>query len=416
MKRNRAGYRQAASCVIVALATLVSGCGGSDGGTSAPVAGTGTLSASLTDAPACGYDQVNVTVSKVRVHQSGSANENAAGWSEIVLPSPRKINLLDLNDPTLPNRALDYLGETPLPAGHYTQVRLVLVPNRGNSQPFENSIVLEGQAQEIELDTPSAVQSGIKLINEFDVPAGQQVDLVLDFDACKSIVQTGNGTYKLKPVIKVIPTVLNGIDGYLDPVLFPGQLNVNHVAVSAQVNGEVVRTTRPNETTGRFLLGRLVPGTYDVVITGDDRATKVISGVPVASATSITSVSPVPPSTALLTLAPSVSQNVSGTATLTPATDDGTVVVAARQLLSSGPTVTVKSQVAQVKTDPAATVGDYGYVLRLPVAKPWLGAYTAALPIVFAEQPAAVAGNYRITGTAQTDTVSMLFRFRRRSL
>src|SRR5437870_5366495 len=190
----------------------------------------------MTDAPACGFDAVNVTVSKVRVHQSDNASENAAGWTDITLNPPRKINLLDLNDPTQPNRALESLGETPLEAGHYTQLRLVLVPNSGGP-PFANSIVLSAQPNnEIPLDTPSAVQSGIKLIHQFTVGSGQRVDLLLDFDACKSIVQTGNGTYKLKPVIKVIPFVLNGIDGFVDKTL-------PNVSVSAQVNGEIVRAT-----------------------------------------------------------------------------------------------------------------------------------------------------------------------------
>ncbi len=220
---------------MVLLATVfVAGCGSSSGGNGGggATAQPGTVSVSMTDAPACGYDQVNVTVSKVRIHQSGSADENSAGWTDIVLSSPRKINLLNLTDPTQANGALDYLGETSLPAGHYTQVRLVLVPNSGSpNPPFANSIVLEGQTQEIKLDTPSAVQSGIKLVNEFDVPSGQRVDLLLDFDACKSIVHTGNGKYKLKPVIKVIPSVLNGIEGFVDTALLG-----SNVVVSAQRN------------------------------------------------------------------------------------------------------------------------------------------------------------------------------------
>src|SRR5438552_7983760 len=94
------------------LAVVVAGCG-SDGGGGAQ---SGTLGVSMTDAPACGLDEVNVTVSKVRVHQSDNASENAAGWTDITLNPPRKINLLDLNDPTQPNRALESLGETPLEA------------------------------------------------------------------------------------------------------------------------------------------------------------------------------------------------------------------------------------------------------------------------------------------------------------
>jgi hypothetical protein len=67
-------------------------------------------------------------------------------------------------------------------------VRLVLVPNSGSS-PFANSVVLSAQPNnEFALDTPSAVQSGIKLIHQFTVDSGHRVDLLPDFDACKSIV------------------------------------------------------------------------------------------------------------------------------------------------------------------------------------------------------------------------------------
>ena len=40
---------------------------------------------SLTDAPACGYDAVNITIERVRVHQSASAVDADSGWSEVVL-------------------------------------------------------------------------------------------------------------------------------------------------------------------------------------------------------------------------------------------------------------------------------------------------------------------------------------------
>ena len=381
------------------LAVVLAGCGSDGGGGAQP----GTLGVSMTDAPACGFDAVNVTVSKVRVHQSDNASENAAGWTDITLNPPRKINLLDLNDPTQPNRALESLGETPLEAGHYTQLRLVLVPNSGGP-PFANSIVLSAQPNnEIPLDTPSAVQSGIKLIHQFTVGSGQRVDLLLDFDACKSIVQTGDGTYKLKPVIKVIPFVLNGIEGFVDPTLFVNQVNVSHVIVSAQVNGDIVRATVPNAVTGKFFLAHLAaPANYDVVITADDRATAVIAAVPVASSTSITTVStslaPIPVVTSPA-LEASATHSISGTVTLNPATDDETVVVAAKQALNGGPTVTVKLQVAPVRTATIPT-GDYEYSLTLPIGAPSLGPYATPLPIVFTRQLPAVAGHYTVQASA----------------
>src|SRR5262245_5710615 len=145
------------------LTGFIAGCGGGDGGGSTQ---PGTASVSMTDAPACGFDQVNVTVSNVRIHQSDSASGNGAGWHDINLNPPRKINLLDLNDPTQPNFALASLGETPLEAGHYTQLRLVLERNTGQS--LANSVVLENTTTEIALDTPSSVHSGIKLIHQFN--------------------------------------------------------------------------------------------------------------------------------------------------------------------------------------------------------------------------------------------------------
>ena len=382
------------------VTVFIASCG-SDGGDTQP----GTLSVSMTDAPACGFDAVNVTVSKVRVHQSDNASENAAGWTDITLNPARKINLLNLNDPTQPNLALESLGETPLEAGHYTQLRLVLVPNSNNpNTPLANSVVLSGQPTEVLLKTPSGIQSGIKLIHQFTVGSGQRVDLLLDFDACKSIVQTGNGTYKLKPVIKVIPFVLNGIEGFVDTAL----LN-SHVVVSAQMDGDIVRATVPNTVTGEFFLAHLDPTNcptmcYDVVITADGRATAVIAAVPVASSTSITTVSTIG---APITLSGSTTHDIGGTVTLNnPATDDETVVVAAKQAFNGGPTVTVKSQPANVVDgDPP---GDFAYNLTLPIAAPSRGPYSTPLPIVFTQQPVAVAGHYTVRASA-TGYVTQLF-------
>ena len=385
--------RTASVIVGVLLTLMISACSDNDGG-SAP----GVLTVSLTDGPACGFDEVNVTVSNVRVHQSGSADAKGGGWADITLNPPRKINLLDLNDPTQPNYALESLGETPLAAGHYTQLRLGLVSNTGN-QPLANSVVLSGTNTEIALDTPSGIQTGIKLIHQFEVGPGQRTDLLLDFDACKSIVQTGSTTYKLQPVIKVIPTALNGINGFLDKTL-------PNVIVSAQQTGEIVRKTVMNTQTGEFFLGHLDPGTYDVVITSDNHATAVISGVPVPTSTSITPIStsaaPIPVVTPP-TLAASATHNISGAVTLdNPADDDATVVVAAKQALSDGRTVTVKSVVASLSS--GNPVGDYVYALTLSTDVPSLGPYSTPLPIVFVAQPSSIGGAYTIHGSAQAET------------
>lgn len=354
----------------LSAAGLLTACGG--GGSSAA---PGTLSVALTDAPSCGYDAVNVTVNKVRVHQSSSAGENDSGWSDITLSPARKINLLDLT-----NGALEQLGQTSLAAGHYTQLRLVLDANTGSS--MANSIVLSGTTNEIALATPSATQSGLKLGHEFDVGSGQRVDLVLDFDACKSIVTRGNGNYALKPVINVIPTVLNGITGYISPA--------SNVMVSAQQNGVIVRSTVPSAN-GAFFLARVAPGNYDVVITADSHATAMIAAVPVASTTSTVALSTIgTPITLQATASPA--RSMSGTVTV-PSSSTEVGYVAAQQNFATGQKMTVKYQGADM------TTGTYT-LLNLPTAAPQLGLYSATLPIPLVSKSDTSPGTAKYTAAA----------------
>lgn len=357
------------------LAALVTGCG--SGGGAAP----GTLGVSLTDAPACGFDAVNVTVVKVRVHQSSSATDTDAGWTDITLNHARKINLLDWN-----NGGLTTLGVTPLAAGRYTQLRLVLDPN--TAEGLANSVVPTGGA-ETPLVTPSAVQSGIKLINEFDVASGQRVDLVLDFNACKSIVLRGNGTYALKPVIKVTPFVLNGIDGFVDTALLGSS-----VMVTAQQNGVVVQSTAPNATTGEFFLARLAPGNYDVVLSADGHAAAVITTVPVAGTTSIVAVSTIAQP---ITLPTSATHIISGTVTLNPPSLTEVAYVTVRQW-------EIVKSVAVDGSAPSA------YTLTFPISA-LLGQYSAVLPIAFATLSAGAGGypvDVTVTATGYMTVATMM--------
>ena len=271
----------------------------------------------------------------------------------------------------------------PLAAGHYTQVRLVLDAN--STLGLSNSVVPTGGA-ETALVTPSAVQSGIKLVNEFDVAAGQRVDLVLDFDACKSIVQRGNGTYSLKPVIKVVPFVLNGISGYVDLSMLASK-----PMVTAQQNGVILQSSAPNALTGEFFLPRLAPGNYDVVFTANGRATVVVATVPVATTTSIAIVSN---NVTPVAMPVSATRNVSGKAILNPISATEIAYVAGKQTVgATAPVVTVRFIGAD---DTAAGA----FSLTLPVGAPLLGQFgTGSLPIGLVVQ-AAAAGKYSVEATA----------------
>ena len=340
------------------LGSLVACGGGGGGGGSAPAAAEkGTLRVAMTDAPACGYDAVNVTVTKVRVHQAANAAEGEAGWQDVTVDPPARIDLLSLT-----NGVLYELGQTQLPVGKYTQLRLVLAEN-GGSTPLANSVVLTEDKREIALKTPSGQQSGLKVHANIDVAANQLADFVIDFDACKSVVKAGSsGQYLLKPVLSVMPRSVSGVLGYVEA-------GVVGTSVSLQQDGLVVKATVP-DSTGKFLLQPVPAGTYHLVLTAPGRTTAVVTSVPVVDQ-AVTTLNATTSTLAVPT---------SSTATLSGTVSTGSVPieaqVLAQQPLSGGPTIVVADRAVDSDT------GAYAYVV--PVNAPLVAPYVAApAPLAF---------------------------------
>jgi len=366
-----------------ALATLIAACGGGGGGTP-----TGTMRLSLTDSPACGYDNVFVTVEKVRVHQSGGAGDNDSGWAEVVLPTPQRVDLL-----TLTNGTLLPLGQTELPAGSYTQMRLVLgnKPPPGSPQGMlANSIKPTGSA-ETELTTPSGQQSGLKMNVNITVPAGQVADFAIDFDACKSFVKSGNsGKYAIKPVLTVTPIVSSSaqrVVGYVDPVLAAGT-----TSISLQQGGVSIKGTVPGAN-GSFVLYPVPAGIYDLVVTSAGRATTVMTGVPVTT-TAVTTVN------ALATvIAPPAL--VQGTQGVTGSVSPATATVRSLQTLSGG--LSIETHWASVD----ATSGEFTF--SLPIDPPVRTVYAPNTPTMTLTPDALALGLYtieaRLDGNTKTQAI-----------
>lgn len=375
-------WRILAWLVAATLAAGLAACGG--GG------GTGTLRLALTDAPACGYEHVYVTVDKVRVHQSASAGDMDAGWSEITVPgtaAQRRIDLLGLQ-----NGVLQELGQTPLPVGSYQQIRLVLAGNpAGSGQPLANALVLSSApTTEIPLSTPSAEQSGLKLQAHFDVVADELADLVLDFDACKSVVQAGaSGNYILKPVVAVFKRLTAQIVGYVHP-----DLATAGTAVSAQLAGQTVRATVPVQTDGvdkgKFVIAWLPENSgYTVVVTASGRSTAVVTGVPVTLATGTTLLNP---STSRILPGTSTMATVGGIVRDSSAAALTTATVDASQTLSGGPVIELVSR--------GVNAIDASYSLVLPLAGPVKAPYNNGLALTFAAPDAGAAGHYTVQASA----------------
>jgi hypothetical protein len=359
------------------LVAGLAACGGDDD----PIA-TGTLKLAMTDAPACGYDHVYVTVDKIRVHQSAAADgSEVLGWHELSIPVQR-IDLL-----TLTNGQLLELGSLPLPAGTYQQVSLMLADNQSNpsaANPLANALVLSGSTNEVALSTPSAQQSGFKLKALFEVQNGQVADMVLDFDACRSIVRAGaSGRYNLKPVVAVIPRLSTAIEGYVDPSI------ATNVVVSTRDPDNNLRATVPNPTTGKFTLAYLPANTnYTVVVSGQDLTTAAITNVPVSLATGVTALNT--PQTAIL---PAASAMASVAGVITNMANDllTEAVVSASQTLSTGQVLAVASA--------GVDVFNADFSLRLPLAAAVKATYVPGAALSFSTD-GMVAGRYNLSGNA----------------
>jgi hypothetical protein len=285
MKKNRF-Y----PCVLLGITLLLCGCGGGggggDGGTAATTpaattpaattATTGTLSVGLTDATTTDYQAIYVTVQEVAVHR-----DNGGDWD--VVSSPNKTyNLLDLV-----NGVREELGLATLATGHYTQMRLILKDQPDDSlnilsrkHPYGNYFI-DSTGQSTELKVPSGFQTGIKIVQGFDIDADQTTELVLDFDAARSVVKAGkSGKWLLKPTIKMLNTagysiiegrVTDSINGAaVEGVLVSAQVyDASAVAPEDRVQVQAATVTDANGNYRLFL----EPGTYTVVGYKDGYAT-----------------------------------------------------------------------------------------------------------------------------------------------
>lgn len=178
--------------------------------------GTSRLIVKLTDDPAL-FDSVNVEILQVAVNYCGEDNDTTgdnlkslgageqgqlkdgdddecdstqfSGWVDLETVAGI-YNLLELQN----NVTAVLVEGDSIPAGHITQMRLLLGEN---NYLVDDTLVYD-------LKTPSGQQSGLKINLNADFEENHTYEIVLDFDAEQSIVHTGNDKYILKPVIKVL--------------------------------------------------------------------------------------------------------------------------------------------------------------------------------------------------------------------
>ena len=191
------------AALLICTAFIFTACGGSGGSGSTA---TGTVSLGLTDSSTSKYKAIYVTIDEVQAHKSNETSPGNSGWKTIAEPK-KTYNLL-----SLVNGVTETLGEGDLEVGNYQQLRLIIGKKQesennllGLPHPHPNYIILNDGFDTVEpMKIPSGMNTGLKLVHNFIVEENQVVDLLLDFEACDSVVETGSGKYILKPTIKVL--------------------------------------------------------------------------------------------------------------------------------------------------------------------------------------------------------------------
>lgn len=178
------------------------------------------------------YDAVIISVSQWALHHSGG------GW--VVVNTGGDV-------------VLGPLQSTPalsVPLGNYTQIRLII--GQGSN------VVVNGQTHNLEVASSEA-----KLNYQFTVEEGFQYELVLNFDAARSIVRMG-GKYILKPIIRV-ETIR------VQPLASPGSISgivsapmAASIQIMATSSGHTATTVA--NLTGAFQLTDLPPAEYNLKI------------------------------------------------------------------------------------------------------------------------------------------------------
>lgn len=216
---------------------LLAGCS-NDNDETAP--GSGTMTVRMTDAPAT-VQAVNLVVTEVSARVAEGQPDSLSGW-QVLSTGSKTYNLMNLQNGTFAT-----IGQALIPAGTYTQVRLKLGAG--------STITVDGTTYP--LTVPSGLQSGLKLNGSFLVTSGGSTDVVLDFDASRSIIQTGAGQYLLKPVVRLMSSSSAGaIRGVVQP-------STATTTIYATQGADTLATALTN-TSGAFTMSVLNPGTYTV--------------------------------------------------------------------------------------------------------------------------------------------------------
>ncbi len=203
-------FRRIAIATLLGLSLVLGACGGSGEDAAPPGQGTGTVALLLTDMPSEDLDEINLSVVEATLI-GGEGQQTLFSDAE----NPIQVDLLDLENFSRPIAFED------VPAGEYTKLRLRISDLR--------LVEYVADGPDDEYTPPLPANGKIDLLHPqgFEVLPGRTLVVELDMDANKSIhvVRTGNGKYRMRPVVFVefsntgAPDKLARIDGVIDEIV-----------------------------------------------------------------------------------------------------------------------------------------------------------------------------------------------------
>ena len=214
------------------------------------------LSIRMTDAPG-DYDAVFIDVQGIEIQLEAdddldATDDDGTEGSEWMTVEDVNTGIYDLLE--LTGGVSQLLADTEIEAGYVGQMRLILGP--------DNTVVVDGETKA--LNTPSAQQSGLKLQLNQRLEGGENYAFLLDFDVEQSIVETGNGGYNLKPVIRLSAEANAGM--VVGTTVVPAALS-SDVQSLVVLTGNGITVSAYTNNDGDFALNGVPAGTYDVKIT-----------------------------------------------------------------------------------------------------------------------------------------------------
>ncbi len=242
---------------------------------------TGSLTLNLTDAPVRqdGLESVFITFTQIDANLPGSGGwQTLASFEDENDGHGRTVDLMTLTE----GKTIPLAEDVELPSGRVNQIRFALnAPEEGGDGSNPGCYLLYSDGTKVPLYIPSGTSTGFKAVNSFTVPVNGDVTVTADFDARKSLVDSGD-VVKLRPTIRLIVDDeagrINGTvttDGtYGNYTVFAyeeGDYDASEVSPDAdgiRFAGSVASSLVNDE--GSYVLAFLAEGSYDLIVAGND--------------------------------------------------------------------------------------------------------------------------------------------------